>query len=67
MAERVKVMIEVEKKVLATCEGDLGVLSGAVVELQERVKEVGGEVDSRVAAAEGRCEEKIGVLERAVE
>mgnify|MGYP003444051795 FL=1 len=38
-----------------------------MVELQERVKEVGGEVDSRVAAAEGRCEEKIGVLARAVE
>lgn len=46
--------------------GDLGVLSGAVGELQDRVKEIGGEIDSRVAAGEERSKEKIDILERAV-
>ena len=59
--------IQVEGKLSAVCGSELGVLSGKVGELQERIRDVEAEVDSRVAVGEGRCEEKIGVLERTVD
>ena len=57
---------EVEGKLSAVCDNELGVLRGSVEEIQGRMKDVEVEVDSRVAVGEGRCDEKIGVLERAV-
>ena len=67
LADRLQeVSTEVERKMSVTCENELVVIRGAVEVLQARIEEAGSEVDSRVAVGEGKCEEKIGVLERAV-
>jgi hypothetical protein len=67
IAEKMKeATTEVEGKLSAVCDNELGMLRGTVEELQGRMKDVEVEVDSRVAVGEGRCEEKIGVLERSV-